>query len=273
MKDLSGTVLLDRYQLQAELGRGGMGTVYQAHDTVLKRDVAVKLLSGTDLGTEGRARMLREAQSAAGLNHPNIITIFDTGEADTGEADLGREGSGARGGTPFVVMELVKGQNLHEKPPGDLEQTLAITRQLCSALTHAHRNHIIHRDLKPENVLLMEDGTAKLVDFGLARSISSRLTAEGTIVGTLDYMAPELALGKDFDGRVDLYSLGVMLYELTTGQLPFTADDPVSIITQRPQVSCPSRLTTRSPSSPSTSMLRSYRRAPKIPRFLLGWIN
>jgi serine/threonine protein kinase len=223
MTVLAGTVLVDRYQLQAKVGRGGMGTVYRAHDLVLKRDVAVKLLSATGLGTEGKARMLREAQSAASLNHPNIVAVYDAGEAEV---------EGARGSTPFVVMEMVEGRNLHEEPPRDLDQTLAVTRQLCAALAHAHSNHIIHRDLKPENVLLTEDGTAKLVDFGLARSISSRLTTEGTIVGTLDYMAPELALSKEFDGRADLYSLGIMLYELTTGQLPFAADDPVSIITQ-----------------------------------------
>ena len=132
MKALTNVTLLDRYRLETELGRGGMGTVYRAHDTVLKRDVAVKLLSATGLGTEGRARMLREAQAAAALNHPNIITIFDSGEADTGEADLGREGSS----TPFVVMELVKGQNLHDQPPEDLEHTLAIACQLCAALDH-----------------------------------------------------------------------------------------------------------------------------------------
>ena len=223
MRDLTNATLLDRYRLEKELGRGGMGTVYRALDLVLKRDVAVKLLSASGLGTEGKARMLREAQSAAALNHPNIITVHDTGDAD-----LRRAG----GRTPFVIMELVQGQNLHEKPPDNLADTLAIARQLCAALDHAHSRGIIHRDLKPENVLLTEDGKAKLVDFGLARSASSRLTTEGTIVGTLSYMAPELALGQDFDGRADLYSLGVMLYELTTGQLPFTADDPVSIITQ-----------------------------------------
>jgi serine/threonine-protein kinase len=204
--------LLNRYHLGEVLGQGGMGTVYRAHDTVLERDVAVKLLSATSLGTEGKARMLREARSVASLNHPNIVAVFDAGEADQGASS---------GSAPFVVMELVEGNNLHEQPPGDLDQIVDISRQLCAALDHAHSNQIIHRDLKPENVLLTEQGAAKLVDFGLARSVSSRLTTEGTIVGTLDYMAPELALAQDFDGRADLY-----------GQLPFMADDPVSIITQ-----------------------------------------
>ena len=128
-------ILLDRYRLGEILGRGGMGTVYRAHDTVLKRNVAVKLLSATGLGTEGKARMLREAQSVAALNHPNIVAVYDAGEADLGV-------SGAS--TPFVVMELVDGQNLHEKPPRDLDQTLAVMRQLCAALDHAHNNNIIH---------------------------------------------------------------------------------------------------------------------------------
>ncbi len=233
----NGITLLNRYHLGEVLGQGGMGIVYRAHDSILERDVAIKVLSITGLGTEGRARLLREAQAAAALNHPNIITVHDTGVAniggaDTGEADLDRPGGDAKGATPFVIMELVEGQNLHDKPPRDLEQTLKITRQLCAALDHAHKHGIIHRDLKPENVLLTEDGTAKLVDFGLARSVTSRMTSEGTIVGTVFYMAPEQALGQEIDARTDLYALGVMLYELITGQLPFEDDSPVAVITQ-----------------------------------------
>ncbi len=212
-----GMVLNDRYRLDAELGRGGMGVVYRAHDILLDRDVAVKVLSATALSTESRARLLREAQAAAKLNHPHIVSIHDAGEAE---------------GVPFIVMELVEGESLHDRRPQALDDILAIARQVCAALEHAHAHGIIHRDLKPENVLLTPDGTAKLMDFGLARSVASRLSSEGTIFGTVFYLAPELALGQDFDGRADLYALGVMLYELTTGQLPFTADDPVAVITQ-----------------------------------------
>jgi ABC-type oligopeptide transport system substrate-binding subunit len=212
-----GTTLQNRYRLDAEIGRGGMGVVYRAHDTLLERDVAVKVLSEATLGSEGRARLLHEAQSAAQLNHPNIVSIHDVGEAD---------------GSPFIVMELVEGESLHDRRPEALDDILAMARQVCAALEHAHTSDIIHRDLKPENVLLAPDGTAKLVDFGLARSVASRITSEGAIVGTVFYLAPELALGQDFDGRADLYALGVMLYELTTGQLPFMADDPVAVITQ-----------------------------------------
>nr|NIN68608.1 protein kinase [Anaerolineae bacterium]NIQ81628.1 protein kinase [Anaerolineae bacterium] len=131
-----------------------------------------------------------------------------------------------------VIMELVEGQSLHHAPPDGLEDIVAIMCQICTALQYAHAHGIIHRDLKPENVLLAPDGTAKLTDFGLARSVASRMTSEGTIIGSVFYLAPELALGHEFDGRADLYALGVMLYELTTGRLPFSADDPVAVISQ-----------------------------------------
>jgi DNA-binding SARP family transcriptional activator/predicted Ser/Thr protein kinase len=217
------TVLHDRYRIDAEIGRGGMAVVYRARDTLLERDVAVKVMSATALDIEGRARLLHEARSAAGLNHPNIATVHDVGEAD---------------GSPFIVMELVDGESLYDlKIAGDrrlqvLDEIVSVARQICAALEHAHAHDVVHRDLKPENVLLTADGTAKLVDFGLARSMASRLTSEGAIAGTAFYLAPELALGQEFDGRADLYALGVMLYELTTGRLPFTADEPIAVISQ-----------------------------------------
>ncbi len=215
--------LNERYRLDAEIGRGGMGAVYRAHDTLLKRDVAVKVVTETGLGTEGRARLLREAQSAAQLNHPNVVSVYDAGEVDL---------PGLEGAAPFIVMEWVEGESLHTHRPHDLKEILAITRQVCAALEHAHAHGIIHRDLKPENVMITPDGTAKLMDFGLARTVASRLTTEGTIIGTVFYLAPEQALGQEVDRRADLYALGVLLYELTTGRLPFDADDPVAVISQ-----------------------------------------
>lgn len=212
-----GTLLNERYRLDSELGRGGMGDVYRARDTLLERNVAVKVVSADALGVEGGARLLHEAKATAKLNHPNIVSVYDAGEVE---------------GSPYIVMEWVEGESLYDRPPEALDKIVSLTRQICAALEHAHANGIIHRDLKPENVLLAPDGTAKLTDFGLARSVASRLTSEGTIVGTVFYLAPELALGQDFDGRADLYALGVMLYELTTGHLPFTADDPVAVISQ-----------------------------------------
>jgi ABC-type oligopeptide transport system substrate-binding subunit len=213
-----GTLLAERYRLDVEIGRGAMAIVYRAYDNVLKRDVAVKVMSeAAALGTEGRARLLHEAQSTAQLNHPNIVSVYDAGEAD---------------GSPFIVMELVKGKSLHDRRPEGLEDIVAIARHVCAALEHAHAHNVVHRDLKPENILLTAEGTAKLSDFGLARSVASRVTREGTIMGTVFYLAPELAVGQDFDGRADLYALGVMLYELTTNRLPFSANDPVAVISQ-----------------------------------------
>jgi tetratricopeptide (TPR) repeat protein len=212
-----GTTLQERYRLEAKLGHGGIGTVYLAHDSTLDRSVAVKLLQSTALGTEGRARLLNEAQAAAKLNHPNVVSVYDAGESD---------------GAPFIVMELVEGTTLHERQPQAIDEILDVAIQICLALEHAHDHDIVHRDLKPENVLIADDGIVKLVDFGLARSIASRMTSEGRIEGTVFYLAPEQALGQAPDGRTDLYALGVMLYELVSCCLPFTADDPLAVISQ-----------------------------------------
>jgi adenylate cyclase len=228
---LIGSSFNQRYRLEAELGRGGMGVVYRARDTMLDREVAVKVLSGpapsagegTALTTEGRARLLREAQAVAQLNHPNVVSVYDAGEAEVPDSV---------GTVPFIVMELVEGAPLHDCPPDSLDEILGIACQVCTALEHAHAQGIIHRDLKPENVLVLADGTAKLVDFGLARTVASRLTAEGAILGTVFYIAPEQALGQEIDERADLYTLGVMLYQWTAGRLPFEGDDPVALIGQ-----------------------------------------
>jgi len=217
MANLIGNTINERYQVKSELGRGGMGTVYRAHDSTLSRDVALKLMSNTDLGTQGRARLLNEAQTVAQLDHPNIVTVFDAGEYE---------------GKPYIVMQLVEGGTLHEHRPDNLDEILHVVKQVCAALDYAHQRDVIHRDLKPENVAISEDGTAKLMDFGLARSVASRMTSEGNIVGTVFYMAPEQAMGQELDGRADLYALGVMLYELTTGELPFVDENPIAVITQ-----------------------------------------
>jgi non-specific serine/threonine protein kinase len=223
------TLLQNRYRLEAELGRGGMGTVYRAHDILLDRDVAVKLLGVSNLSSESRARLLREARAAARLNHPNIVLIHDAGEADLTHLPLSSVGDLA---APYIVMELVEGESLFERKPRSLDEIIAVTQQVCAALEHAHAHGIVHRDLKPENVLITPDGVVKLMDFGLARSGASRLSSEGAIIGTVFYLAPEQARGQTIDGRADLYALGVMLYELTTGRLPFTGDDPLAVIAQ-----------------------------------------
>ena len=211
------TVLDERYKLDEELGQGGMGIVYRAHDETLDRDVAVKMVSDDKLGTDGRERLLREAQAIAQLDHPNIVAVHDAGEQD---------------GSAYIVMGLAEGKNLHEAPPADFPEIVSVAAQICRALDHAHSHGIVHRDLKPENVVIEPDGTAKLMDFGIARSIASRMTETGEIIGTVFYLAPETALGQEVDGRADLYALGVMLYELTTGELPFINDDPLAVISQ-----------------------------------------
>lgn len=222
-------LIKERYQLGEVLGWGGMGTVYRAHDLMLDRDVAIKLLSNGALGAEARERMLREAKVAARLNHPNIVQVYDAGEvaAPPGLAavDLGPW-------VPYIVMELVDGNSLHDRPPPDFQTMIQVARQICAALEQAHTHGIVHRDLKPENVLIGGDGSAKLMDFGLARSFASRITSEGKFSGTVLYLAPEIALGHELDGRADLYSLGVMLYEMATGTLPFAGDDPLVVVSQ-----------------------------------------
>jgi tetratricopeptide (TPR) repeat protein len=215
-----GTLLKDRYRIEAKLGEGGMGVVYRAHDTTLDRPVAIKVLSPQVVG-DGAERLLREARSVAQLDHPHIVGVHDAGEI---------------GGQPFIVMQLATGKTLRELSPS-LDEAVEATKQICLALEYAHGKGVVHRDIKPENVLVTGGGTVKVMDFGLARSEGrSRLTQPGMIVGTVAYMAPEQVLRGEADARTDLYGLGCVLYELVAGRPPFTGDDPVSIISQHLQV-------------------------------------
>jgi predicted ATPase/predicted Ser/Thr protein kinase len=202
-----GTTLLNRYEIESELGKGGMGIVYKAHDTLLHRAVAIKFLNTEGVGTEGKIRLLQEARAAAQLNHPNIVSIYDAGE--TGE-------------NSFIVMELVNGDTLRKTKKPTLPDVLTMAQQICLALDHAHANGIIHRDLKLENIVITNTQTLKLMDFGLARTADdARLTEEGVITGTLAYIAPELIQGQPASPQSDLYAFGVILYEILTGQSPF----------------------------------------------------
>jgi len=211
--------LLDaRYRLDAEIGRGGMGVVYRATDTRLGREVAVKrILTASDADPR---RLLREARAAARLDHPHIVRVHDAGLAE---------------GAAYLVMDLVSGPTLNRLGPLPLATVVAVGRQLALALAHAHARGVVHRDLKPENVLIA--GTSplhvKLMDFGLATiQGASRLTQPGVVVGTFTYLAPEQVLGLDVDRRADLYSLGVLLYELVAGRPPFGGGSAPAVLAQ-----------------------------------------
>src|SRR5688500_794148 len=212
------------YRLLNKLGAGGMGEVYRAHDERLQRDVAIKVLPPATFQDEtARTRLLREARAAAALNHPAICTIYEVGEA---------------GGHVFIAMELVDGRPLRDSTRGSglpVTDVLRIGMQIADALAHAHARHIVHRDLKSANVVITADGRAKVLDFGLARRVAGHdgpdadvetratLTQPGTVVGTLAYMSPEQLRGEVADHRADIWALGVVLYELATGRLPFSA--------------------------------------------------
>jgi len=211
-----------RYALLKKLGEGGKGLVYKARDTVLNRVVAVKILKSAVTSEEAYSRFMTEAQAVAKLNHPNIVSIHDIGKED---------------GKQFFVLEFVDGESLRDLmqtyPEGkcDIQTVLRIGMDVCSALQYAHSEKVLHRDIKPENVMITKDGTAKLMDFGLAKMIGQPgVTQEGVIVGTVAYVAPEVALGKSVDARSDLYSLGAVLYEALTGKPPFQGDDPIKVI-------------------------------------------
>ncbi len=214
----TGDILQTRYRLDAVIGRGGMGVVYRATDLQLMREVAVKVISENS-SSDARERLLREARAAAALNHPNIISVYDVGEEE---------------GTPFFVMELVHGASLSSQKQLELPRVVELASQICAALEHAHANQIVHRDLKPDNVLLSSStDSIKLADLGLALpGYGARISRAGLVVGTPSYMAPEQAMGQKVDARTDLYALGVLLYELTTGRVPFTGDDPLTVVSQ-----------------------------------------
>ena len=219
--------MLGRYRILGELGRGAMGVVYRAVDPLIEREVALKTLHAElpeDVIDEVRIRFLREARSAGRLSHPNIVTIFDVGQ---------------EGGAAYIAMELLEGRSLHqmlkERQRIPFHTAADIVAQVADALHHAHQFSIVHRDVKPANVVVAPSGRAKLTDFGVAYVPASDVTQTGSALGSPRYMAPEQVLGQPFDARADIFSLGVVLYELLTRRTPFEwpGDTTVFALMQR----------------------------------------
>jgi serine/threonine-protein kinase len=216
---LLNTLFDGRYRIVRKLGTGGMANVYLAEDEVLGRRVAIKILNDRHAGDDQFVeRFRREAKNAASLSHPNIVSIYDRGEAE---------------GTYYIAMEYLDGRSLKElivaRGPAPVNVAIDYARQILAALRFAHRHGIVHRDIKPHNVLVDAEGRLKVTDFGIARAGTSQMTEAGSIIGTAQYLSPEQAKGAPVDQTSDLYSVGVVLYELLTGAVPFTGDTPVEI--------------------------------------------
>jgi serine/threonine-protein kinase len=216
-----GEVLADRYELEELVGTGGMSSVFRAHDRLLDRKVALKVLHQQYTDDEEYVeRFRREARSVASLSHPNIVTVIDRGEHE---------------GRQFIVFEYVDGENLkrliERRGPAPVATALELGAQIARGLSFAHQQGLVHRDVKPQNVLLNGDGQAKVTDFGIARSLDMQhgMTQTGTVLGTSDYIAPEQAQGQRVDEHTDIYSLGVVLYELLTNEVPFPGENFVAV--------------------------------------------
>ena len=256
--DLEGRLLGNRYEIIEKIGNGGMAMVYRAKDQILNRFVAVKILRDeftTD--EEFIKRFSIEAQSAASITHPNIVSVYDVGN---------------EGNLYFIVMELIKGKTLKEiiiEEGGALpwKWSTNIAIQIASALETAHKNNIVHRDIKPHNIIITEDGIAKVTDFGIAKAVSnSTITAFGSTIGSVHYFSPEHAKGGYTDSKSDIYSLGVVMYEMLTGRVPFDADTPVSVALKHMQEEpvAPIEINEKIPSSLNDIILKAMRKDPTL---------
>jgi eukaryotic-like serine/threonine-protein kinase len=220
MTTLLGTTLNGRYRLEARIGAGGMSTVYRAVDGTLERHVAIKLMNReVSSDSDQLERFRREARAVAQLSHPHIVGVIDAGEDE---------------GRPYIVFEYVEGETLKERIRRNgrlsIAEAVAYGIEIARALGAAHARHIVHRDVKPQNVLIDEEGSAKVTDFGIARTLDEEgLTADGRVLGTTDYVSPEQALGQPVTGQSDLYSLGIVLYEMITGDVPFKGENQVAV--------------------------------------------
>lgn len=219
-------ILDNRYEILEQVGGGGMALVYRARDIYLNRIVAIKILrEQLTSDEEFVSRFRREAQAVASLSHNNIVSIYDVGHS---------------GQTYYLVMEMVEGRNLKElikkNGPFPIDKAVAIAKQICDALEHAHEHRVIHRDIKPHNIIITKDGVVKVTDFGIARAVSTAtVTHTGNIMGSVHYFSPEQARGEIADERSDIYSLGVVIYEMLTGELPFVGESPISVALKKIQ--------------------------------------
>ena len=253
---VKGQKINDRYQITRMIGEGGMANVYLAHDLILDRDVAVKVLRGDLSGDEKFVRRFqREAIAASSLSHPNIVEMYDVGEDD---------------GVYFIVMEYIDGKTLKSliKKRGylTLPEVIDIMLQLTSGLACAHDSYIIHRDIKPQNIMILEDGTVKITDFGIAMALNSNeLTQTNSVMGSVHYLPPEQANGNGATIKSDIYSLGILMYELLTGNLPFKGENAVEIAIKQMKESIPSlvRMDLGIPQSIENIVLRACAKNPK----------
>jgi eukaryotic-like serine/threonine-protein kinase len=252
-----GERIADRYELEELVGAGGMSSVYKAHDTLLERNVALKILHAQySEDEEYVARFRHEARAVAQLSHPNIVTVIDRGE---------------EGGRQFIVFEYVEGENLKElldrNGPLPVRRAIELTLEVAEGLAFAHAQGLVHRDVKPQNVLVTNDGEAKVTDFGIARSLDVEhgMTQTGTVLGTSNYIAPEQASGRRVDAHTDVYSLGAVLYELLTGEVPFPGDNFVAVAMKHVYEPPPSLLERR-PDAPlrlAAAVERALAKAPE----------
>lgn len=250
-----GHELGGRYQVIERIGGGGMALVYKAQDILLNRYVAIKVLRQQFVNDEEFIRRFRrEAQSAASLSHPNVVSVYDVGQ----EEDI-----------HYIVMEYVEGQNLNEiikeRAPLQVEEAVRIASQIADALDHAHHNQIIHRDIKPHNILIGRNGRVKVTDFGIARAVTSAtITQAGSVVGSVHYFSPEHAKGVTTGEKSDLYSLGIVLYQMLTGRLPFLGESPISVALKhlQEQFEEPRLVNPMIPQSVENIILKSMRKNP-----------
>ncbi|QTH45980.1 Stk1 family PASTA domain-containing Ser/Thr kinase [Cohnella sp. LGH] len=251
-----GHTLGGRYELLARVGGGGMALVYKARDLLLNRFVAVKVLRQQFTHDDDFVkRFRREAQAAASLSHPNIVSIYDVGQVDD---------------THYIVMEFIDGANLNEiireRAPLQADEAVRIAMQICDALEHAHHNQIIHRDIKPHNILIGNNGRVKVTDFGIARAVtSSTITQTGSVIGSVHYFSPEHAKGVATGEKSDLYSLGIVLYQMMTGRLPFLGESPISVALKHLQepFEQPRLVNPHIPQSVENIILRAMRKNPQ----------